>query len=302
MATGYAHPGSPVDSWWGRWDLILRRLTEYREEAAWPVRCALVLLFAGLTGLSAQLAFSLPFTPVPLTAQVLLALVAGGFLGRYLGPASQAVYVLLGFLGLPWFATSLGGPWFSVGGAAVLLGASGGYLLGLIVAAGLVGWLLDRRLPERRFVPMLGVLLIGVAVIYAMGALQFQAVLHTSWTTTLAEAVVPFFPGDVLKAVVGAGILSAVVSTRFPDPGLSAPWVPQRISLRELATAAVVIGAIWALVPLVPLVAGPATATIQPYYLLSAAVSSVGVTLALTVQGVLSRRGARALAKSRTPT
>jgi hypothetical protein len=135
-----------------------------------------------------------------------------------------------------------------------------------------------------------------------MGALQFQAVLHTSWTTTLAEAVVPFFPGDVLKAVVGAGILSAVVSTRFPDPGLSTPWVPERISLRELASAGVVIGAIWALVPLVPLVAGPATAAIQPYYLLSAAVSSVGVVLALTAQGVLAHRRDRAPTKSRTPT
>jgi len=300
MATGYAHEGSTGDTWWVRWDLVLRRLTQYREEAAWPARCALVLLFAGLTGISAQLAFPLPFTPVPVTAQVLLALVAGGFLGRYLGPASQAVYVLLGFLGLPWFAAGLGSPWFSVGGPAVVVGASGGYLLGLIVAAGLVGWLLDRRVPERRFVPMLGVLLLGVAVIYAIGALQFQVVLHASWTTTLAEAVVPFFPGDVLKSVVGAGILSAVVSTRFPDRTDPAPVPAESISLSELVTAGAVIGAIWLLVPLVPLVAGPATAPIQAYYLLSAAVSSAGVVSALAVRGMLARRGTRPGPESRT--
>ncbi|EQD34433.1 BioY protein, partial [mine drainage metagenome] len=210
-----------------------RHLTEVREESAWPVRCALALLFAGLTGLSAQLAFSLPFTPVPVTAQVLVALVAGGFLGRYLGPASQVLYVALGFLGVPWFAATAGNPWFSVGGAGVVLGASGGYLLGLIVASGVVGWLLDRRVHERRFVPILGVLLVGVAVIYAMGALQFQAVLHTPWTTTLSEAVVPFFPGDVLKAVVGAGILSAVISVGFPSSG-GEPGVVRTVSLRDL--------------------------------------------------------------------
>ncbi|MHB1434973.1 MAG: biotin transporter BioY [Thermoplasmata archaeon] len=301
MATGYARKSSAVDAWWVRWDLSLRHLTEFREEAAWPVRCALVLLFAGLTGLSAPLAFSLPFTPVPLTAQVLLALVAGGFLGRYLGPASQAVYVAVGFLGLPWFAASVGGPWFSVGGAGVVLGVSGGYLLGLIVAAGLVGWLLDRRVPERRFVPMLGVLLVGVAVIYAMGALQFQAVLHTSWTTTLAEAVVPFFPGDVLKAVVGAGILSAVVSTRFPSSDESGREAARTISLRELLAAGGLIGAIWALVPLVPWVAaGSDPAAIQSYYLLSAGLSSVGVGLALTARWILSRRGAPASPQPRT--
>ncbi len=290
MATAYARRGSVADPWWIRWDLFLRHLTEFREEAAWPVRFALVLLFAGLTGLSAQLAFALPFTPVPLTAQVLLALVAGGFLGRYLGPLSQIAYVALGFLGLPWFAANVGSPWFSVGGAGVVLGASGGYLLGLIVAAGLVGWLVDRRLPERRFVPMLGALLAGVAVIYAMGALQFQLLLHTSWTTTLAEAVVPFFPGDVLKAVVGAGILSAVVSTGRSSSDESGPGVVRAVSRRDLLAAGGLLGAIWALAPLVPWVAGTDSASIQAYYLLSAGVSSVGVALALTARWAMARR------------
>jgi biotin transport system substrate-specific component len=289
MGTGFAGRNAVVQEQWIRWDRFWQKLTEHREEAAWPVRFAWVMLFAGLTGLSAQVAFSLPFTPVPLTAQVLLALVAGGFLGRYLGPASQGVYVALGFLGLPWFAPAPGGSWFSVGGAGVVFGASGGYLLGLIVASALVGWLLDRRVRERRFVPILAVLLAGVSVVYCMGALQFQALFHTSLSETLADAIVPFFPGDMLKAVVGAGLLSMVVSTQFPSKDAPKMPVLRSVSGRDLLAAGGLILAIWALVPLLPALVGSDLMTLRWYYLLAAGVSTFGILLSLGLRFALTR-------------
>ncbi len=99
------------------------------------VLCA---LFAALTGVGALIAIPLPFTPVPITLQTFFIFLAGALLGKYLGALSQLIYLLLGVVGLPVFAKGSSG-------IGALLGPSGGYLVGFIPAAFLVGYLLERR-------------------------------------------------------------------------------------------------------------------------------------------------------------
>ena len=159
---------------------------------------------AALTGLLAQVRIQLPFTPVPLTGQVLAVLLAGVLLGRSYGGLSQALYVGLGAAGLPWFAG------FS-SGFGVLTGATGGFLVGFVVAATLLGYLNDRYVAVRRFWPQMYLMGLAVAVIYACGACQFALVWHAGLKETILLAVLPFAPGDMLKAVIAARISTALL-------------------------------------------------------------------------------------------
>ena len=91
-------------------------------------KALLALGMACLTGLGAQLKLFLPFTPIPITAQIVFVLLSGTLLGRY-GGLSQAIYLVIGCLGVPWFAAGLGC------GAGILIGINGAYLLGFIISS-----------------------------------------------------------------------------------------------------------------------------------------------------------------------
>ena len=183
---------------------------------------ALITLFAALTALGARVAIPLPFTPVPVTLQVLFPLLAVLLLGSKRGALSQAEYVAAGLAGLPVFAK--GGS-----GLAYFLGPTGGYLLGFIAAAFVVGEMaaMNRRNSAVRastkgfgtlrystqgatFLASLG----GVAAIYFCGALWLAARLgiagHLSPTACLTQAwklgVLPFVAVDVAKALVVAAV------------------------------------------------------------------------------------------------
>lgn len=103
------------------------------------VTAALVVGFALLTALSAQIVIPLPFTPVPITGQTFAVLLSGAALGAGAGAASQGLYVLLGAVGLPFYAGGASG-W------TVVTGATGGYLVGFIVAAWVVGVLAEMQI------------------------------------------------------------------------------------------------------------------------------------------------------------
>src|SRR5918996_972446 len=102
------------------------------------VSVLLVIVAAGLTALAAQWRIHLPFTPVPITGQTFAVLLTGAGLGWKLGAAGQLLYVGVGALGAPVFSDASGG-------FDVLTGAPGGYLIGFVVAAGLVGWRSEER-------------------------------------------------------------------------------------------------------------------------------------------------------------
>ncbi len=152
------------------------------------------LIVAGL----AQIRIPLPFTPVPLTGQTLGVLLVAAALGSSRGAASLALYLVEGILGLPVFA---GSPL----GVARLLGPTGGYLVGFIAAAFLVGYLAERGL-DRDWKRVLIMFAAGTAVIYLFGVgwlAHFTGGLQNAFLAGLW----PFLPGDILKAIVAAVLL-----------------------------------------------------------------------------------------------
>jgi biotin transport system substrate-specific component len=162
------------------------------------VRIALVVGFALLTALAAQFEIHLGFSPVPVTGQTLAVLLSGGVLGWRAGLGSQLLYVVLGGVGLPFYA---GGE----EGWQHLLGATGGYLVGFVVAAALVGWLAERH-ADRRVPTAIPSFLAGNAVIYLFGVPWLAAVVGLSPGEALVQGLLPFVIGDLLKIGL-AGIL-----------------------------------------------------------------------------------------------
>jgi len=168
-----------------------------------PRDLALAALFAALVSLGALV--SVPFFgPVPFTLQVAFVLLAGLILGARLGVLSLTVYLLLGLVA-PVYAQGSSGP-------AALVGPTGGYLVGFVIAAGLVGWL-SERLEPRSLRAVLPVALAGLVPIYAVGATWLALQLHTSNVhAVLWGGVMQFLPGDVAKAVAAAFVATALVS------------------------------------------------------------------------------------------
>lgn len=266
---------------------LSRGAYEFRSEAGLVRALVLVLGFAALTGLLAQVYIPLPFTPVPITGQVLGVLLAGGVLGRRLAPLSQAAYVGAGALGLPWFAPATGAAPFTTGGLAILTGVTGGYLIGFVIAAAVTGWLIDRAVRNRTFGANLLVLLCGVGIIYLAGALQLALLLRTMWSETLLYGVLPFLPGDLLKSVLGASLLLGLVP-RTSDPrrvGLAA-W-SRRLGARDYALVGGMLGGLWLLVPVVAALPG-STAVLASFYAIAAGVASAAILGALGLRSRLA--------------
>lgn len=159
---------------------------------------ALVVGFALLTALMAQIEIPLWFTPVPITGQTFAVLLTGAALGSTLGAASQLLYLGLGAVGLPFYS---GGD----GGWEVVTGATGGYLVGFVVAAYLVGLLAERR-QDRTVLTAIPAFLAGSAVIYLFGVVWLAQELGVSTTEALELGMTPFVIGDLVKIVL-AGLL-----------------------------------------------------------------------------------------------
>ena len=145
--------------------------------------------------------FVIPRDPVPCTGQTFGVLVVGGALGARRGFAAVALYVLLGLVGLPFFAEGKGG-------TAVILGASGGYLIGFIVAGAVVGRLAELGW-DRHIGGAVAMMLIGSAVIYAIGLPWLAYVLNLSPQDMIAKGLTPFIVWDAAKLAVSAGIFPA---------------------------------------------------------------------------------------------
>ncbi|MFQ6120107.1 MAG: biotin transporter BioY [Methanosarcinales archaeon] len=184
---------------------------KWRYESNLIYKFGLVFGMACLTGLSAQLRIYLPFTPVPITGQVFLVLLSGVLLGKWYGGLSQGVYAGLGGAGIPWFAPKAGMPIFSSGGMSVLTGVTGGYIIGFIAASFVIGWFTESYLKARHFKYQLLLMLIGVLIIYAYGALFLSVVMHTGFQETMILAVLPFIPLDIAKAMGVAAISTAIL-------------------------------------------------------------------------------------------
>ncbi|NNF70185.1 MAG: biotin transporter BioY [Acidimicrobiia bacterium] len=162
----------------------------------------LVVAVAVLTFVAAQIRIPLPFTPVPITAQTLVVLVGGAALGWRAGAAAQALYVAVGLVGVPVFQ-DLNGGW------TYATGATGGYLVGFIVAAAVTGFLAERG-QDRTVWGAVPAILFGTVVIYGMGVTWLMHVLGTDLADALTKGMVPFVLGDLAKIVVAGMALPAL--------------------------------------------------------------------------------------------
>lgn len=159
----------------------------------WTRAVLLAVLGSAIVAVAAQI--NIPMQPVPLTLQTLAVLAIGGAYGSRLGAATLALYAVEGTAGLPVFAEMKSG-------LATITGPSGGYIIGFILAAGLVGWLTERGW-DRNIVKMFAAMLAGAVVLYIPGL----AWLH-QFTNGIAQTyewgLGPFIIGDLIKAALAA--------------------------------------------------------------------------------------------------
>lgn len=162
----------------------------------------LVLGGALFTALCAQVVIHLGFTPVPLTGQTFAVLTVGGVLGARRAMASQALYWALGAIGLPFYASATGG-WERATGATF------GYFVGFVLAAGIVGWYGDRR-QDRNYVMSVSSLVLASTVIYICGAVWLSHSLNIPLAqgknSAIELGVAPFLVGDVIKVALAAAV------------------------------------------------------------------------------------------------
>jgi biotin transport system substrate-specific component len=172
---------------------MLRTLPQTRDLAP-GYRLAGIALFALLAVVSARL--TIPLEPVPITLQVLVALLSGLVLGGRDGALSQLLYLSLIALNLPVDARMIG--------AAALLSPTAGYLIGFVPAAFVTGWLIEHS--QRRMMQRWLASIVGILVIYAVGLVLLKLNTGMTWETAWAAGVVPFIGLDLGKAIIAAAL------------------------------------------------------------------------------------------------
>jgi len=185
-------------------------LFKWRSNTSMANKVILAFLVACFTGIMAQIIIPLPWTPVPVTGQTFAVLMAGVMLGRYWGGLSQALYLAVGLLGVPWFAGM-------TGGFMILFSANAGYLVGFILAALFLGYFTDKYMRSRKFLPMLGLMsFANFMLIYIPGliilGIWVQSTTGASvgiWKLLLMGAI-PFIIGDLFKIGGAAAFTKAI--------------------------------------------------------------------------------------------
>jgi biotin transport system substrate-specific component len=171
----------------------------------------LVVGAAGFVGALAQISIPLSFTPVPITGQTLGVLVACTALGWRRAVAAMGLYAVAGIAGVPWFADHASG----------YVGASFGYIIGYVLAAGVCGLLAERG-ADRTVLRSLPLMLAAEVALYAAGLTWLALYAHLGPAATISEGLTPFIAGDAIKAAIAAGLLPAawrLAGRRASGPG-----------------------------------------------------------------------------------
>ena len=163
-----------------------------------------VLIVGGVLGLAAlaQIAIPVPGSPVPVTGQTLGVLILGTTYGSTLGVTTFAMYILAGIAGAPVFANS-------GHGLERIVGATGGYLIGMLVATFVLGQLARFRL-DQKFVTALPSMLIGTVITFSFGLVWLYQYTGQSWSWTVNAGLTPFIVGEVLKIAIAGTSLPAI--------------------------------------------------------------------------------------------
>lgn len=185
-----------------KWDVF-----HWRFEASIPTKIVMAIGIAAITGLLAQARIPLPWSPVPITGQTFAVLLAGVALGRWWGGVAMMVYAAAGIAGVPWFNGFTSG-----------LGATGGYIIGFVLAALFLGYFTDKFVRSRSFISMLALMLFAnFVLIYGPGLLWLSVWLNVvpgtpaaSVWALLAMGMTPFIAGDITKAVLAALVVRGI--------------------------------------------------------------------------------------------
>ena len=172
---------------------------------------ALVVAGALFIYLTSRIVIPIPGNPIPITGQTFGVLLVGGALGLRRGLVAVALYVLLGVIGLPFFAEGKGG-------LSVIWGPSGGYLIGFVVCGAVVGRLAELGW-DRKIGGAVGAMIVGSAVIYAIALPWLKVVTGATVEQTINIGLLPFVVGDTLKILLAAVLFPAAwwVVGRRPD-------------------------------------------------------------------------------------
>lgn len=155
----------------------------------------LIALMTAVTCVLGPLSIPLPFSPIPISLTNFAIFLAIFVLGMKNGTISFIIYLLLGAVGVPVFSSFRGG-------FQVLAGPTGGYLIGFIFLALIMGFALDHF--DRKLVPTIIGMIIGMAVCYAFGTVWLAKLLSLSFKEGLMMGVIPYLPGDAAKIIIAA--------------------------------------------------------------------------------------------------
>lgn len=185
---------------------------------------ALVVAGSILTAVCAQIKINLPFTPVPITGQTFAALTVGGLLGSRLGGMSLLLYMAEGCYGILWGNHGAGFPVFadSSNGWDVIAGPTGGYIVGFVIAAYVVGWLTEHGL-DRNPMTATVAMFIGNVMIYVPGIIWLD---HKFPGYGLEYGLYPFILGDAAKLLLAASVLPLGWGLLRQLPGCKAAFPP----------------------------------------------------------------------------
>jgi biotin transport system substrate-specific component len=171
----------------------------------------IVIVVAGATfiALTANFSIPVPGSPVPVTGQTFSVLLVSGALGFRRGVLAVGLYLLMGLF-LPVYAEHRSGTgvFGTVQPDGIHFGATGGYLIGFVVASAVVGRLAEIGW-DRRLVTAVGAMAIGNLVIYAIGVPWLAFAAHFSVQDALAKGLYPFLVGDALKLLLAGALLPA---------------------------------------------------------------------------------------------
>jgi len=159
-------------------------------------KIALVVGGVAFMWLMAQISVPVPGSPVPVTGQTLGALLLGSAYGASLGFTTFASYLIVGFLGAPVFASG-------AHGLSRVTGATGGYLVGMLIASLVTGYLAGRKW-DQKILTVVPTMLIGDLIIFSAGLFWLHHSIHANWTVTFKAGLTPFILGEVIKIAIAS--------------------------------------------------------------------------------------------------
>lgn len=186
------------------------------SQVLWPEKSSdfahvlrtVTLITLGVVAMAIAAKVRIPMWPVPITMQTFVVLTVGAAYGARLGVATMVAYLLIGAAGFDIFTSSSA----ENNGLSYMLGGSGGYLVGFVLAAGVLGWL-ARKGWDRTIPTMALAMLIGSVLIYVPGLLWLNMQEYSQgWSWTIANGLTPFLVGDALKLALAALVMPALWS------------------------------------------------------------------------------------------